>query len=162
MTGFGDIPRAELIKLGNVNRLKAAGIAFDRPEIGMLLKVQFQNGRVETCLVPATNAVLFAEHIDKAARLRGWRAMAPAALEITDADWANIAAHPDGGNVTGGHVVALEDAIILVLGFRTNLGLCLRVGRNHAAWFADQVLRARDQGLLRDIRGDVPAPGRPH
>jgi hypothetical protein len=159
MAGFGDIPRSELINLANANRVRAAEIEFGGPAVGIFFKVEYQNGRGAVLRIPATFAIMFAEHIEPIAKKRGWQPVTPPRVVITDADKAEVGELPQGGKVESGHVVILDDAVILVPGFEKNLGLCLRVGRNHAAWFADRILRGRDQGLLTDLRdGSDTAP----
>jgi hypothetical protein len=152
MTGFADVPQAKLIELANANRVNAMGIDFLEPEIGLLLKVGYQRGGGGTFRVPSTFAIMFAEPIAEAAVNKRWAPTQPPSLPITDGERSRLPEMPNGGSVLSGHVLVRDDSVILVLGFEKSLGLCLRVGRNHAAWFAAQVLDARDRQLLADVR----------
>jgi hypothetical protein len=153
MAGFADIPQAQLIEFANANRVNAMGIEFLQPEVGLLFKVGYQRGGAGGVFrIPSTFAIMFAEPIAEAATKNHWAAAPPTALAITDSERLRLPEMPDGGVVLSGHVMVMDAAVILVLGFGNSLGLCLRVGRNHAAWFAGQVLDARNRGLLSDVR----------
>lgn len=161
MTGFADMPASALIKLGNANRVSAVGLEILHPET-LILKVRYQRAAGGTFLVPSTFAIMFAEAIDEAVKRRRWEARTPQEIAITADDRTTIAQPPEGGAVTSGHVLATDNAIILALGFQNNLGQCLRVAENHAAWLSEQLLPHRDQKSLVDVRQARSPAGRPN
>jgi hypothetical protein len=145
MTGWNGPPKSKLIEMASKHRVLAMGLDFPAPD-AMFFKVRYLRKAEAIFRIPAKLAIDLAAPISRLSTKQKWSRTSPQLLTI--AEFERVKPPDLRDTVQSGQVKLQWDFLILVLGFENSLGLCLRVERNHAAWFADQILDARKRRLL--------------
>jgi hypothetical protein len=108
-------------------------------------------------------AIDLATRLHQTAKEKGWTAVEPREKPVlTDDDWAMRLPPESRAVVTAGRVVGLDDSVVLALQFGRDLVKCVRVRSGHTTYFSEEILEARDDKILRDIRTEAPPSGSAH
>ena len=152
------IPKPELIKLANSNRVQDFAIEFEPFGMRSILKMLFERGVVATFRINATQTIQIAEFMKKGADKWKWPPahQPPGAIKVEFSDWSRTLKREEGGNSSGAHLVLIKDAAILAIAFEDNLIQCVRMTPANAVWMSDRIFEARTAQSLRDIRTEPP------
>jgi hypothetical protein len=148
------LSEAEFLSATKNTEVSTFALGFDLAGQGLVLKMRFRSRLTLSLYIPAANAIQVFEGLHENAKRFGWDAVQPREeLTLTDADWDAKRALKSAAIA---RINVFPDAVLMAATLGGDLYQAFRLRPGHALQIAEEILRARDEGALHDLRTQGP------